>query len=158
MLITILEKSLYYLGNITVSTLFTLATALPTDLSVCSSNNVDENFLLSYSLFSQLSFSIAKKIAGYYIKVPCIDGFGSCTFDNICIDWAKNCPKYFAQYGFPCTCPIPANTYTIDNGVFDITHKFPPGSSGTYSIIANINSTSADNIVCVKIGADAVIG
>jgi ganglioside GM2 activator len=91
-----------------------------------------------------------KKIAGFYIKIPCIANLGSCTYNDLCKDWAAVCPQY-AKFGIPCTCPIPANTYTVDGLVADVTTKLPPGSSGDLRITGNIQSPTAGHIFCLQI-------
>jgi hypothetical protein len=80
-------------GNITVGASFALTKAGPTDIAV--------------------SVTMEKKVAGFYIKVPCIDNVGSCTYGDLCKDWADVCPKYFSKYGIPCACPIPANWFAV---------------------------------------------
>jgi ganglioside GM2 activator len=92
-----------------------------------------------------------KKVAGFYIKVPCIDNVGSCTYGDLCKDWADVCPKYFSKYGIPCACPIPANTYTVPDIEFDITGKLPPGASGDLRVTANMNSPSAGHLGCLQV-------
>lgn len=94
-----------------------------------------------------------KKVAGFFIKVPCVDNVGSCNYGDICKDWAEFCPKYMANFSIPCTCPIPANTYSIPTTVVDITSKLPPGASGDYRVSADIGS-SEGHLGCVKVEAN----
>jgi ganglioside GM2 activator len=96
-----------------------------------------------------------KKIAGFYITVPCVDNVGSCTYNDICKDWAQVCPQY-AKFGIPCTCPIPANTYTITDLVADITTKLPSVIDGDFRITANILSPTAGHVFCLQ--AEVTLG
>ena len=50
---------------------------------------------------------LEKSIAGHYIKVPCIDHFGSCTYESLCdILQPVECPDEFNKAGVPCKCPF----------------------------------------------------
>lgn len=92
-----------------------------------------------------------KKIGPAYIKIPCVDNIGSCTYGDICKDWAEACPKYFSQFGIPCTCPIPPNTYSVPGATVDVSTKLPPGSTGDFKIQADLNSATAGHIFCLAI-------
>jgi len=92
-----------------------------------------------------------KKVAGFFVKVPCVDNVGSCTYGDLCKDWAENCPKYFAKYGIPCTCPIPPNTYTIDNAVIDVKSSLPSIINGDYRLTGNLVSATAGHLACIQI-------
>ncbi len=92
-----------------------------------------------------------KKVAGFWIKVPCIDKIGSCTYDNVCTEWAQVCPKYFEKYGLPCTCPIPVRTYSVSDVVLDISEKLPPGSSGDIRVTTNFVSKSTGTFLCLQL-------
>jgi len=91
------------------------------------------------------------KVAGFYIKVPCVDTVGSCTYNGLCADWADVCPKYFEKYGIPCACPIPANTYTVADAVVDITAKLPAKVAGDIRITGNLVSASVGHIACLEV-------
>ncbi len=91
---------------------------------------------------------LEKKIAGFYVKIPCVDNVGSCTYSDICKNWAKVCPE-FAKYGIPCTCPIPANTYTITDFAAAIKTKIPAIGDGDYRVTANILSPTAGHMFCL---------
>ena len=50
-----------------------------------------------------------KKVLGVFITIPCIDGFGSCTYDDICqilSGAAVQCPSQLVKIGIDCLCPI----------------------------------------------------
>jgi ganglioside GM2 activator len=92
-----------------------------------------------------------KKVAGFWIKVPCEGKVGSCNYGNLCGDWATVCPKYFTKYGIPCTCPITAGSYSIPDAIVDITKKLPSGASGDFRITGNLISGTAGHLGCVQI-------
>ncbi len=91
------------------------------------------------------------KVAGFWIKVPCVEDIGSCNYTDLCKNWAVLCPKYFEKYGIPCTCPIPANTYTVTDFVADISEKLPIKLKGDVRITGNFLSPTAGHLACVQV-------
>jgi ganglioside GM2 activator len=91
-----------------------------------------------------------KKVAGFYIKVPCVDNVGSCTYGDLCKVWADACPKYFSKYGIPCTCPIPPNSYAVPDAVIGITGKVPSIIDGEFRLTGDIGS-SAGHLGCIQL-------
>ncbi len=97
----------------------------------------------------QASLTLEKKVGRFYIKVPCEHDVGSCNYGNICEKWAEFCPKYFEKYGFPCTCPIPANTYSVPDAVIESKKKLPSEAEGEFKLTVNINGGSK-RLGCLK--------
>jgi ganglioside GM2 activator len=91
-----------------------------------------------------------KKVAGFFIKIPCVDNFGSCNYGNLCDSWEKACPKDFAKFGIPCTCPIPANPYSIPDAVIGITGSIPSIATGEFRMTGDLGS-SAGHLGCLQI-------
>jgi len=100
-----------------------------------------------------ISLTIEKKVAGFYIKIPCVDDYGSCKYTNLCPTWKEVCPKYFEKFGFPCSCPAPAGNYSLPDTVFEITTKIPFIATGTFRVTADIGS-SEYHLFCLQIVAD----
>ena len=94
-----------------------------------------------------------KKIAGFWVKVPCLENCGSCTYTDTCKEWATACPKYFEKYGLPCNCPIPAKTYSVSDVLVSIVLpcKDVPVPAGDYRFTANLISTSAGHQGCLQV-------
>lgn len=92
-----------------------------------------------------------KIIGKFKFEVPCIDGIGSCTYDDVCSRLPKNnedCPgfyqyfsfkklkKYwsfkflskdvFKQQGIPCSCPFPQGIYKTTGLSLDVELKVKP--------------------------------
>jgi ganglioside GM2 activator len=107
---------------------------------------------LNVSLHAPLRMivEVQKKVI-VWIKVPCIDNVGSCTYDDVCkfIPLLK-CPVVFQKYGIPCACPIPANTYKLPPSPFYIDDSFLPSflTDGEYQVKADISQGSR-SIVCI---------
>lgn len=72
-------------------------------------------------VLSQVNVTLEKEVAGFWVKVPCVDDLGSCHYQDICsildqlIPPGQNCPEPLYTYGLPCHCPFKAvsfNTFT----------------------------------------------
>ncbi|KAJ8910291.1 hypothetical protein NQ315_014966 [Exocentrus adspersus] len=64
----------------------------------------------------QAKLSVEKDELGAWIKIPCIDSLGSCTYSDLCtysVPSNKTCPDNFINNDVPCRCPIPKGNYTI---------------------------------------------
>ncbi len=90
------------------------------------------------------------KVAGFWIKVPCVDNLGSCNYTGICNDWSDVCPTYFEKYGIPCTCPIIANTYTVTDFETEISGDPPIKLNGDIRITGNFYSPTAGHLACLQ--------
>ncbi|UJR37652.1 hypothetical protein I4U23_030349 [Adineta vaga] len=117
-------------GNITIDLSVNVASTIPDDIHV--------------------AVTMERKVGGFFVKIPCIDNFGSCTYGDLCKDWAEVCPKYFEKYGIPCSCPIPPKTYAVQDASFPITGKLPSVSDGDYRITGDLASSTA-HLGCIKL-------
>ncbi|KAM9731623.1 ganglioside GM2 activator isoform 3-T3 [Dama dama] len=60
----------------------------------------------------KVELTVEKHIAGFWVKIPCVDNIGSCTYDNFCnmlemlIPIEEPCPEPLHTYGLPCHCPF----------------------------------------------------
>jgi hypothetical protein len=57
---------------------------------------------------------------------------------------------YAAQYGLPCQCPIPADTYSVSNANIFVGKNLPPELLGEYQATVDISSTQG-HLGCVHI-------
>lgn len=58
----------------------------------------------------QATVKIEKDEFGAWIKIPCVNSIGSCTYEDLCIysiPSDKICPENFIANNVPCRCPIP---------------------------------------------------
>jgi ganglioside GM2 activator len=64
---------------------------------------------------SPFKIRIKKKIAFFWINVPCKDGSGSCDYEDFCTKWPipTPCPDAYVKAKIPCTCPIKAGHYVM---------------------------------------------
>lgn len=99
-----------------------------------------------------LSMKLIKVVGPIKIEIPCIDNFGSCTYQDVCkmLPSPNDCPAFFKEHEIPCNCPFPQGDYS-GKGIeieIDLPEKVP---SGEYNIIADFNSKSLGHIGCVQI-------
>ncbi|WAR00047.1 SAP3-like protein [Mya arenaria] len=101
--------------------------------------NVATDFKINSPLGQPLKgdLYIAKKVLGKYIKLPCIDNFGSCSYADLCVLLEQvQCPDPIVRIGIDCTCPLKANSYSLPKTEFDVDVSFIP--AGDYMARGNI--------------------
>jgi hypothetical protein len=64
--------------------------------------------------------------------------------------WAEFCPKYVAQYGLPCQCPIPVNTYSLSNANINVKKNVPSELLGEYRATVDFGSNEG-HLACVNV-------
>lgn len=97
--------------------------------------------------------TIEKKVAGFFVKIPCVDHYGSCNYTDVCTAWKKFCPQYFEKAGFPCVCPFPAGNYTLPPTNFNVTLTIPILVPGNYRVTADVRS-SEYHVGCLQLLVD----
>ncbi|OWF41286.1 ganglioside GM2 activator-like [Mizuhopecten yessoensis] len=87
----------------------------------------------------QANVTIEKKVGSTYVKIPCIDDFGSCVYDDLCdiLDGAT-CPDVLTKNGINCNCPFDVKTYTLPPSPFDAGSLYFP--SGDYHARGELRS------------------
>ena len=69
---------------------------------------------------------ILKDVFGSWLKVPCIDNVGSCTYTDLCpLLSGITCPPSFDQQKVPCKCPF-SKVRQVSSGE----DREEPGSTG----------------------------
>ncbi|XP_006089184.1 ganglioside GM2 activator isoform X2 [Myotis lucifugus] len=60
----------------------------------------------------KVDLTVQKEMAGLWVKVPCVEQIGSCTYEDICnvfdifLPPGEPCPEPLHTYGLPCHCPF----------------------------------------------------
>jgi len=90
---------------------------------------------------------IHKRLLNEWIKIPCIDNVGSCTYDDLCtLDPYKpgsTCPPVFGK--FPCSCPFKTGLYTFNPAKFKIDIDLPSFlAKGEYKAEIKMSSSIGD--------------
>ena len=77
-------------------------------------------------------------------------------YHDACERWRKICPKDSGENHIPCSCPIPPNTYTVDNIPIFINATHSSLFTGDYRITGHISSHSRGHIGCVHFRASII--
>ncbi|XP_069510105.1 ganglioside GM2 activator [Ambystoma mexicanum] len=104
-----------------------------------------------------LTLALEKLFLGAWIKVPCVDNLGSCTYD-VCDTLDKlfpvgqQCPEPLHTYGIPCHCPFKAGTYSVPSSAFYIPDVPLPSwlESGTYRVKGTLSNAQGE-VGCANI-------
>ncbi|KAI5935294.1 ganglioside GM2 activator [Manis javanica] len=108
----------------------------------------------------KVELTVEKEVAGIWIKIPCVDQIGSCTYKDICdildnfIPPGEPCPEPLHTYGLPCHCPVKEGTYSLPKSDFTLPVPELPSwlTSGNYRI-ESVLSSNGKRLGCVKIAA-----
>ncbi|XP_065062566.1 ganglioside GM2 activator-like [Rhopilema esculentum] len=135
----------------------------PDPIVIPGTVNVSADVMVAEDITSPSSVAlvIEKKIFGFYVKVPCVDNLGSCTYENPCsLLQNVTCPEIFKQHGINCRCPVKKSEYKlppssltlpdiklpsfIENGDYKIQATLMKGSArlGCYEIKASLQTKS----------------
>ncbi|KAH0629853.1 hypothetical protein JD844_012281 [Phrynosoma platyrhinos] len=101
---------------------------------------------------------LEKRLGEMWLKVPCVDKIGSCTYEDVCalldclIPPGQPCPEPLLSYGLPCHCPFKAGTYNLPPSVIYIPQMDLPSflTNGDYRIQV-VMSIGDQEISCVKL-------
>uniref|UniRef100_K9IH48 MD-2-related lipid-recognition domain-containing protein n=1 Tax=Desmodus rotundus TaxID=9430 RepID=K9IH48_DESRO len=120
---------------------------------------VSAETMTSVTLSSPLKaeLTVQKEMAGLWVKVPCVEQIGSCTYEDVCdildifLPPGEPCPEPLHAYGLPCHCPFKEGKYSLPKSVFTLPHLDLPGllSTGNYRI-QSILSSGEKRLGCFK--------
>ena len=88
----------------------------------------------------QLTLELEKLVGIVWVKIPCVDNVGSCTYADACTLLEKiplvdgKCPATFQQYNIPCRCPIAPNSWSVKDLTVAITASIPSALQGSYKV------------------------
>ncbi|XP_075397958.1 ganglioside GM2 activator [Tenrec ecaudatus] len=108
----------------------------------------------------KVTLTVEKEVAGLWVKIPCVEQIGSCSYEDICsmldsfIPPGQSCPEPLHTYGLPCHCPFKSGTYSLPKSNFPLPDLELPSwlSTGNYRI-QSILSSQSKRLGCVKIAA-----
>ena len=90
-----------------------------------------------------------KKVAGFWIKVPCDHDVGSCSY-SICTNKTAVYAELFANP--PKKCPaIPLAIYSVSDLVVDVKKSLPSIAEGEFHISIDLNSDYAGHLACLHL-------
>ncbi|XP_005092952.2 ganglioside GM2 activator [Aplysia californica] len=102
----------------------------------------------------KVALKVYKQLFGVWVEVPCIDGFGSCTYDDMCTKLAHvQCPPVFEKIGLPCKCPFKEGNWTVPPFQLDIKAQLPVKVSGAVKVHADV-TYNGELVTCSEIVFD----
>ena len=103
---------------------------------------------------SSAQLTIAKKVFGSYVEIPCVGNVGSCTYNNLC-DMLGSvsgtlCPV-FEPFGVPCKCPIESDAYRFGPFSFKLPDpRLPWLTNGDYRARAVLKQANGAPLGCIE--------
>jgi len=111
--------------------------------------SMDVNVAVDFTDFKVVLVMEKATSSGKWIKIPCIDDIGSCTYDNACDFLAKipesECPTAILPFG--CHCPIKAYDYVVRGATYGPVPSLGPIGSGTYRVQVTATSIATGKLV-----------
>jgi len=101
------------------------------------------------------SVKLETEIFGHYFEIPCVDGVGSCDYDDLCSSLPKPgepCPPAFVKAGIPCRCPFPAGKFHLPTSAINLPAVPLPIHSATIRLTAHLTA-DAKPVTCIQIKA-----
>ncbi|BFZ15056.1 hypothetical protein BsWGS_18094 [Bradybaena similaris] len=95
-----------------------------------------------------------KEVFGVWVKAPCIDQFGSCSYDDFCqIVNPPTCPPELVKIGLNCKCPFAAGSWNVPPVAVNVTQSLPfPISGGVKATI--VATYNGDLVTCLQVQFD----
>ncbi|XP_008850090.1 ganglioside GM2 activator [Nannospalax galili] len=108
----------------------------------------------------KVELTVEKEVAGFWVKIPCVEQIGSCTYEDVCdllnklIPPGETCPEPLHSYGLPCHCPFKEGTYSLPTSSFTLPDLELPSwlSTGNYRI-QSILSSAGQRLACIQVAA-----
>nr|XP_015205252.1 PREDICTED: ganglioside GM2 activator-like isoform X1 [Lepisosteus oculatus] len=104
----------------------------------------------------RIEVQVKKRAVWFWMKVPCLFKYGSCTYRNICEKLNKvfpgnSCPSRIVSYGGSCRCPIKPGVLNVPPTTFHIPKVRLPSflAGGTYKVQIKAISGKKE-IVCFQ--------
>ncbi|GFO48855.1 ganglioside gm2 activator [Plakobranchus ocellatus] len=88
----------------------------------------------------KLQVEIDVRSGGKWLKLPCIEQVGTCTYEDICdlLSLLPACPEPLVSAGIPCQCPFPKGSYNLPASTIDIPLELvPPGDYKVKAVFTN---------------------
>ncbi|XP_075902700.1 ganglioside GM2 activator [Nelusetta ayraudi] len=126
---------------------------IPGDLSAAASGSTKVELSTPLSV----NVTVEKEVAGFWVKVPCVEKVGSCHYPDACaildelIPPGQECPPPLSVYELPCHCPFKAGSYSLPQTDFDVPHIDMPSwmTNGNYRVQAVLGANGKE-LGCVK--------
>lgn len=104
---------------------------IPGNITVSGKLSIKSNFGSPL----KVSVVIYKQILGLWIKVPCKNNIGSCTYSDVCpMLEDQTCPPQLIKIGLPCQCPFPGGDFNLEPFDISISRSLPVKVKGGVKI------------------------
>ncbi|KAM4732949.1 ganglioside GM2 activator [Anableps anableps] len=105
-----------------------------------------------------LNVTLEKEVAGFWVKVPCLEELGSCHYKDVCdilnqlIPPGQDCPEPLHTYGLPCHCPFKAGSYSLPQSEFYLPYMDLPSwlTNGNYRVQGDLGGGGKE-LGCLKL-------
>ncbi|XP_029296748.1 ganglioside GM2 activator [Cottoperca gobio] len=105
-----------------------------------------------------VNVTLEKEVAGFWVKVPCVEELGSCHYQDACgilsqlIPPGQDCPEPLHTYGLPCRCPFKAGSYSLPQSDFYLPYMDLPYwlTNGNYRVQGVLGSQGSE-LGCLKV-------
>ncbi|TNN61053.1 Ganglioside GM2 activator [Liparis tanakae] len=99
-----------------------------------------------------VNVTLEKEVAGFWVRVPCVEEVGSCHYDDLCdlltqlVPPGQDCPEPLHTYGLPCHCPFKAGSYSLPLSDFSLPVMDLPSwlTNGAYRVHAVLGGRDQD--------------
>ncbi|XP_054453874.1 ganglioside GM2 activator [Anoplopoma fimbria] len=128
--------------------------SIPGDLQASASGST------SVDLAAPLPVNVTmeKEVAGFWVRVPCVEELGSCHYKDVCdlltqlIPPGQDCPEPLHTYGLPCHCPFKAGSYSLPQSDFYLPIMDLPSwlTNGNYRV-QGVLGTGDNELGCLKV-------
>uniref|UniRef100_A0A3B4BGQ3 MD-2-related lipid-recognition domain-containing protein n=1 Tax=Periophthalmus magnuspinnatus TaxID=409849 RepID=A0A3B4BGQ3_9GOBI len=133
----------------------------PDPISIPGQLKADASGRTAVELISPLALNmtIEKAVAGFWVKIPCVDDMGSCHYSDACdvlnmlVPPGQDCPEPLHAYGLPCRCPFKAGLYSLPPSDFFIPNLDLPYwlTNGKYRARGMLGQDGAE-LGCLELG------
>lgn len=105
-----------------------------------------------------VNVTMEKEVAGFWVKIPCVEELGSCHYQDACdilnqlIPTGQDCPEPLHTYGLPCHCPFKAGSYSLPQSDFYLPNVDLPYwlTNGNYRVQGVLGSGGKE-FGCLKV-------
>ncbi|XP_068427006.1 ganglioside GM2 activator [Clinocottus analis] len=135
-------------------------TVSPDPISIPGALQASASGATSVELAAPLAVNVTleKEVAGFWVRVPCLEDLGSCHYEDVCelltllTPPGQDCPEPLHTYGLPCRCPFGAGSYSLPLSDFELPVVELPSwlTNGNYRVIGVLGSGDAA-LGCLKL-------
>ncbi|XP_061541667.1 LOW QUALITY PROTEIN: ganglioside GM2 activator [Phycodurus eques] len=129
--------------------------SIPGDLTASASGSTSVELRAPLNV----NVTVEKEVAGFWVKIPCLDDLGSCHYPDACdllnqlIPPGQDCPEPLHTYGLPCRCPFKPGSYVLPQSDFFLPFMDVPLwlSNGDYRLQGVLGDGDGEELGCLKV-------